>query len=199
MLEYLLAKLKPFIIFIGAIHAPYSHKKISGKHYYEWRGFIEVGTVLLTKTEGELSNIINPSRLKHAGIYIGNISGIRYVAEAKGEGVVFTDLVTFLTSKDVVVGCKPKFIRGEKYIFDAQLQRASMKMQGIPYDYLFEHGNKAFYCFELAVECLRNIYPEIRFKCREIIKGKRIYDESTFLDPQFFEVVFDSRGGTDAS
>jgi len=107
--RFILTCLKPFVIWFGSLYAPFTRKKVTGKHYYLLRDEIEVGTVLLTVTEGEFSNLINPEKLKHAGTYVGNIlgTGVRYVIEAVGKGVVLTDLVTFLTTKDLVVGCKP--------------------------------------------------------------------------------------------
>ena len=114
--DKLLKFLTPLVRWTGNIYMPFSRKKITGKHYYIWRDEIEVGTVLLTKTRGEFSNIINPTSIKHAAIDVGRItdSEICYVLEALGKGVVLTDLVTFLTKKDIVVGCKPKFIRDKE-------------------------------------------------------------------------------------
>lgn len=192
--DYLLSFLKPFIIFWGKLHFPFTHKKITGKHYYQWRDKIEIGTVFLTKTRGELSNLINPTELKHAAIYVGKIKSdeICYVQEALGSGVVYTDLVSFLTSKDLVVGLKPKFIR-EVNGFDYMIHEAARLYHGKPYDYLFNKDGKAFYCFELVAACFKSVYSELQLKCKEIVKGKRIYDENTFLDPEFFEIIFDSR------
>lgn len=184
--------LKPFVIFIGKFGLP--KRKITGEHYYNWRDDIKPGTVLLTKTNYELSNLINPTEIKHAGIYVGNMGSgkVCYVLEAVGKGVVLTDLVSFLTSKDLVVGCRPKFIRSED-TFNYSLHEAARLYNGKPYDYLFNKDKKAFYCFELAATCLKYVYSELQLNCTEIIKGKRIYDENTFLDPQFFEIIFDSR------
>lgn len=194
MYNFILKTLKPFIIFWGKLHYPFTHKKITGKHYYAWRNKISIGTVLLTKTKGEFSNLINPLEIKHGAIYVGKILGddICYVAESTGRGVVLTDLVSFLTSKDIVIGVEPKFIRN-KEIFEVELKDAALKFQGVPYDYMFQHGEKAFYCFEFVATCFKSVYSEIQFKCKEIVKGKRIYDANTFLDKDFFNVVFDSR------
>jgi len=185
---------RPFIIFWGKLHYPFTHKLINGEDYYRLRSKIEIGTVLLTKTRGELSNIINPAKMKHAGIFVGRMKEeeIFYVMEATAEGVVFTDLVTFMTTKDEIVICKPNFIR-DKADFNTKVQKLALKLKGIPYDYLFNPDGTAFYCFELAAITFRNVYSEVQLQCNEIIKGKRIYNEKTFLDKDFFEVVYDSR------
>ena len=194
--DFLLTIVMPFVKWWGKLHLPFTHKKVTGEHYYSWRDSIEIGTVLLTKTNGELSNLINPTNLKHAGLYVGKVfpnSDVRYVIEANKYGVVYTDLVTFLTTKDVVVGVLPRFIRTSKAIFNKKLKSVADKYVGLPYDYLFNKDGRAFYCFELAATCLKDIYPELGLKCREILKGKRIYDENTFLDDKYFRIVFDSR------
>lgn len=185
----------PIVKIWAKIHSPYSRKKINGTHYYKIRDKIKIGDVFVTKTNGEFSNIINPAELKHAAIYVGRISNseICYVAEAVGRGVVLTDLVSFLTSKDIVVQCKPKFIRQDLKSFEYNIQDYIQKVIGLPYDYLFNKDGKAFYCFELCAEALKYVYAELRLECVEIIKAKRIYDHNTFLDEKFFEIVFDSR------
>jgi len=193
--DFILTAITPFVIVWGKIHWPFTHKKISGADYYKWRDSIEVGTVLLSKVNGEFSNIINPTELKHAGIYVGNMGSgeIYYVLEAVGRGVVLTDLVTFITTKDILVGCKPKFIREDSDGFIYAIHEYARKVKGSPYDYLFNSDGKAFYCFELAAMCLKSVYSEIQFKCIEIVKSKKIYSEETFLDTDFFEIIFDSR------
>lgn len=192
--DFLLLLLKPLVVLLGKIGLP--KRKVTGKDYYRWRDDIEIGTVILTKTNYELSNLINPTEIKHAGIYVGNLGlgKVCYVMEAVGAGVVFTDLVTFLTTKDIAVGCKPIFIR-DKEVFEKEILNFANKVIGMPYDYLFNKNGKAYYCFELAAMSFKNVYSELQLKCKEIVKGKRIFDENTFLDEDFFEVIFDSRVG----
>lgn len=188
--DILLTLLKPLIFIMGKIGLP--HRKITGKHYFKYRDSIEIGTVLLTRTDWELSNLTNPCELKHAAIYVGNIFGdeIKYVFEETGEGAILTDLVTFMLGKDIVVGCSFKH---RKEILQAELQKTVLRFKGTPYDYLFDRGVKSMYCFELAAMCLQDIFPSLKLKVREILKGKQIFDHNTFLDSEFFEIVFDSR------
>jgi hypothetical protein len=191
--DILLTLLRPFIVVFGKIGLP--KRKVTGADYFKFRDSINVGTVLLTKTNFEFSNLINPTELKHAGIYVGNVFGdeVKYVFESVGEGAILTDLVTFMTTKDIVVGCE---LRSRNPAQTSQgLPKTVLRFKGIKYDYLFKDGGKAFYCFELAAECLKDIYPGINFKCREIVKGKKIYDHNTFLDDDIFKVVFDTRKG----
>lgn len=192
LINFFLELITPVVKFVGQFHMPFSRKKISGADYYRWRDLIEPGMVILTKTEGELSNLLNPTKIKHAGIYIGPIdsSGICYVAEAVGKGVVLTDLVTFLTTKDVAVGCFPKGFKTE--MADALCEEA-LGFLHVPYDFIFKLGKEAFYCFELAGTCLETVIPSLQLKLNEIVKSKVIYDENTFLDTNNFNILFDSR------
>ena len=190
--QFILKVLKPFVVWWGKLHLPFTHKKINGKHYYLLRDKINIGTVLLTTTYGEFSNLINPEKIKHAGIYVGDIdnTGIRYVVEAVGRGVVKTDLVTFLTTKDLVIGCEPTFLD----IKDTNLiPYEAQRVLGIPYDYLFEHGSKAMYCFETIAHIFKMVRPEIQLKEKEVVKGKKIYSYETYLkDSDKFNIVFNS-------
>lgn len=181
----------PFIKWFGGLHFPFTHKKVTGRHYYLLRDKINIGTVLLTKTYGELSNLINPEKMKHAAIYVGDVdgTGVRYVVEAVGRGVVKTDLVTFLTTKDLILGCEAKYLRANDR---AVLQKEALSIVGIPYDYLFNKGGEAFYCFEAVAHILKMVRPEIRLKTYEVVKGKLIYGYETFLDEKYFEITFDS-------
>lgn len=188
--DFLLTILTPIIKFIGLFGLP--PRKITGVTYYQQRDNIEVGTVLLTKTYYELSNLINPTELKHGGIFIGDFWGIPTVLEATTKGVKVTNLVSFLYDKDELVICKPKFLREGFYHI---AQKSARQYFNLPYDYLFNKDAKAFYCFELIGKVFNDAYPELRFKCREIVKGKRIFDHNSFLDNDFFDVVFDSRKG----
>jgi len=190
--DWLLKKLKPFTVWWGKLHLPFTRKKITGKFYYKVRDLIEPGTVLLTSTHGEFSNLINPVDIKHGAIYIGKAAdGICYVTEALGRGVVKTDLITFLTTKDVVVGVKPTFLLPQEAPL---IKMEAEKLIGIPYDYLFQKDRKKLYCFENIATVFKAVRPDLNLKCTEIVKGKRIYDSNTFLkDAEKFTLMFDSR------
>lgn len=188
--DILLTLLRPFIIIFGKIGLP--KRKFTGIEYYKYRDLITVGDVLLTKTNFEFSNLINPTELKHGAIYVGRIFGdeICYVFESTGQGAVLTDLVTFLTGKDIVVCTRFNSITP---LLTEVLPKTVLRFKGIPYDYLFRNGGKAFYCFELAAACINDVYPHASLKCREIVKSKKIFDHNTFLDESMFNVVFDTR------
>lgn len=188
--DLLLTLLTPFIYLGGFIDLP--KRKVDGSHYYKFRDKINVGTVLLTKSNWAFSNLYNPAKMKHAGIYVGRVlqDDVCYVFEATRHGAVLTDLVSFLTSKDRVIGCDYKYLTPR---FAEVNPKTVLTLKGLPYDYLFKPTGKALYCFELCVACLNVVYPSTNFKVKEIIKNKKIYDHNTFLDENMFTIVFDTK------
>ena len=182
------------MVFFGRIGFP--PRTITGKDYFNLRDEIKIGSVLLSKTYYEFSNIYNPTKLKHAAIYVGAIKNdkVLYVAEATEAGTKFTDLVTFMLHADEIVIVHPKFIREDVEMFNRKIQKAANTFVGTPYDYIFKEGAKAFYCFELVIAVFNSAYEEIRFKQKTIFKSKMVYDDNTFFDKRLFDTKFDSRG-----
>ena len=150
MIKWLLKKLVPVVKFFGRLHLPYTHKQIGGEEYYMIREHIHPGDIILSQTFGEFSNLINPSQWKHAAVYVGGHK-IKYVVEAIGEGVVHTDLVTHLTTKDRLAILRPKRPNVMNAVVEAE------KLIGIPYDFEFSPGDTELYCSELVGV----VYPEL--------------------------------------
>lgn len=118
---------------------------------------------------------------------------IRYVIEATGKGVIATDLVSFLTSKDLVVGKKATFCSASEA---KQASTLSLYDLGKPYDYAFSHDEKAKYCFEVGADAYEKAVKNKVLKRVEYkIFGIKVYD--VFLSASFetedWETVFDSR------
>lgn len=186
----LLSKLEPLTKWIGKVHVPWSVKKITGRQYYLCRDKIRPGHIFLTTTDGQLSNLFNPSRLKHGGLFVGG-SPVENIVEAVGKGVVETDLISFMTSKDQLVVVKPKFGNSAQH---AQVCREIHALIGYKYDYEFESGDKEFYCFEAIIHAYKKVFPNKEFKTTEVVKNKKIYDSTTFTkDPENWEIVVDLR------
>jgi uncharacterized protein YycO len=133
----------PITKYLGKMHAPFSHKLVTGRDYYNAREILKPGHVLLTRTEGEFSNLMIPGFWTHAAIYDGE----ERIIEATGAGVVWTDLVTFLMRKDHVAVYRPDFAT------EYDMQHAAdwaERQRGKGYDYEFKGDNEAFYCSELV-------------------------------------------------
>jgi len=189
--SWILNLVTPLVKFLSKLHSPYSHKCVKGSDYYNVRDIIDVGTIFLTRTNGELANLINPGLLKHAAIYIGDCdgTGIRYVVEATLSGTKKTDLVSFMLTKDVVIGCRPKFLTDEER---ALIPTEAKRIIGVPYDFVFDYTeSKRFYCYEAVAYLLKMVRPEINIKKKEVIKGKSIYSFESFLeDSNLFTKIF---------
>lgn len=222
--------LKPVLLWINDhLSIPFSVKKVTGDHYYLWRNQINKGYVLLTNTNGQGSNLVNPSAIRHGGIYFGK--GLRtalknrivelerqggkngpqierlkmilnkyqpedeicYVLEAVKEGFIPTNLVKFLTTKDRVKIMKPTFCSNQEMIA-AALQ--AMDFLGLPYDFGFQAGNGAKYCFEAiahSYEAVKNVkLPMIP----TYLWGTKVYEayrSKTFTDDkERWQCVIDS-------
>tara|TARA_R110000787_G_scaffold5686_9_gene20560 strand:- start:2018 stop:2614 length:597 start_codon:yes stop_codon:yes gene_type:complete len=189
--DFIMKKLKPIVIWWGGFHMPFSRKKVTGKHYFATRENINVGDVLLATTNGEFSNLINPEKIKHGGLYVGDIlgSGIMYVIEATGKGTILTDLVSFLTTKDLVIGTRMVDVNTGNTL---QIQKTSMTYLGRKYDYLFENDDDDVYCFELAARILEEV-ASVELTQFEVVPGKSTYSYKTFLGDEKFITTFNTK------
>lgn len=138
----------PMTKFLGKLHAPYSHKMITGYDYYAAIEALKKGHVLITRTRGEFSNNFIPGFFTHAAIYYGGPSEL--IIEAVGEGVRYIPLAQFMLHKDFVAILEPTFIDEAKMSIASEV---AWSLKGTPYDYFFEPGHKAFYCSELVQFC----------------------------------------------
>lgn len=187
--EFFLRVAKPITRFFAYRRFPFTRKKITGLDYFSWRDLIEPGTVMLTTTKGELSNLLNPARIKHGGIYVGHTlweefdEEVPTVVEAVGRGVVKTDLVSFLTQKDYIVGLEPCF----KIDYE-NLTKLSLASIGSGYDYYFKKDNKKYYCFELIAHLFEQS-SGVSLKMFDYW-GHSVYNPDSFLRGDHFRIVF---------
>ena len=159
----------PIIQFIGKIHLPFTSKEKLMSNYYEIESLLQHGDVILSTSYGHLSNIINPSKWKHALMYIGKENNIPYIIEAVGEGVVKKSLAQWLSSKDEI--CILRF--NEEILSSIQKIEAVnwiKKQLGKPYDYSFDSQTndkfKNFYCSELVYYSIKAGNPEAPIELR---------------------------------
>lgn len=165
----------PFTKVMGQLHMPFTHRRMSHRHYYDLESRIKPGTVLVTRCRGELSNLFIPGEFTHAAIYGGEqavfFGGRRLmvpiVFEAIGEGVVATPLASFVLTKDRIMALEPKFC--DQAGMDAAV-KAALGHIGLPYDFLFSNDHKAFYCSELVFRSYREaVGDQMKFVEREIL------------------------------
>lgn len=160
----LLIKLTAWISpYIGKIHAPWAHKKVKSKDYRDFTmKFLDEGTILISKTNGEVTNLFIPAFWSHAAIY----TGAGTVIESIGEGVVETDLIDYMMTKDFIVAVKPKMATVPQMSKAVDFARSQL---GKPYDYSFQKDVKAFYCSELVQWSYNQANEYIPFDMKEVL------------------------------
>lgn len=225
LIEKIITMASPVVTWWGHLHIPFTHKKINGRHVYKFSPGFQKGDVLCSETKGEFSNIINPSKIKHAAIFYGtglksavlkeiealeygdldrvNLQKmitdyeiddhIPYVIEAIGRGVVPTDIITFMTEKDIFVQVRSKF--GSEVASKAAEESLNYLLW--PYDYDFKIGNKKIYCFELCAASYINVDKVLygpQIKEVEMVGFIKAYDYTTFMeDDAHWGTLVDSR------
>lgn len=190
--QFIFKILTPFIVWTGHIYMPFSRKQVKGEHYYGVRGMLEVGDVLLTKTRGEFSNLINPEEMKHGAICVGDFlgTGVYYILEATKYGVKLSPLATFMLSKDHIQGFRPNFITDTQRLLAKQV---SDLMIGKPYDYQFTDGTEAMYCFEVVANFFLFSKSEVTLRQYEKLPDLWIYSCKTFSESSDFTKLFDTK------
>ena len=118
---------------------------------------------------------------------------ICYVIEAVGKGVVATNLVKFMTTKDRLLIIEPTYCGPREMLLAS---RTALYWLGLPYDYGFNHDETAKYCFEVVADAYEKSVPDVKLK-RQVwsVLGNRLYDTfmgETFLDKSKFKVLIDS-------
>ena len=186
----LLKMLFPLFVWIGDKHMPFTRKKITGKHYYALRDQITPGSIILTRTQGELTTILIPGYWTHAAIYVGIVDGVETVVEAVGSGVRKVDLVSFLTSKDDIAVMVPCFCGNDVMQLAA---KSCLAQVGKDYDYEFdwEMGNqKAFYCAELPYwGYLQNLH-DMPFELKDTLGEPTIKPDDYYLAEDYWALVY---------
>ena len=191
LLTFLVNITRPFLKPILTMASPWSHKKISGMDYYKIKSLLQEGDVILSKTYGNFSNVLNPSELKHGAIFIGQ-EPIEYVVEATGDGVVKTDLVSHIMTKDEIVVTRLKLFKDDNIQFAKDAACFANSQIGKEYDYNFSSGNNKYYCFELVADSINKLERGIELKQFKKV-GTLYYLSDTFLDPELFDIIYDSR------
>lgn len=157
--------LRPFLKWASGVHLPYTHKKVTGLDYYNLRRHLIPGVIFLTKIEGDLTSILIPGYWSHAAIYAPDNSKYpsELVMEAEGQGVIRTDLASFVTTKDGLVALEPKNLGPKKEQIMARAAEIASGQKGKLYDFNFKlhftmHGvtptnpigPEEFYCSKLV-------------------------------------------------
>ena len=173
--------------FVGKIHMPYSRKKLSSKHVRELEQILKPGMILLSHTRGEFSNYFIPGFWAHVAIVDDNHD----VIEAVAKGVVMTDLIDFVMTKDAVMVVDALFIHEDQRMAVVEEAR---KHLGKPYDFELVQSNiEKFYCSELAYLSLKAASGELPFTLRKTLGRYTITPQDFENAKAKFDTIYDSR------
>lgn len=175
---------------IGNIASPWTRKLITAEDYRSFKSLLlDEGTILITKTNGELGNLFIPDFWSHSAIYTGSSS----VIEAIGKGVVETDLIDFMMKKDFIIAVKPNKATVPDMAKAVEVAKTQI---GKPYDYSFKHSDvEAFYCSELIQWSYNQSNKEIAFNNKTVFGVITLTPDD--LVGEGFEVVWASKSCAD--
>ena len=139
--------MKKFFAFMAKVvakfHMPFNHKKMTELDCLKVINLMQDGDILLSKTNGELSNVFL-EEYSHAGIVNKSM-----IFEAVTGGTKVTDPMFFLSRKDGVILLRPRFkveINDLNYFLHENLNKA--------YDFEFEDRDGQFYCYEYVASAI---------------------------------------------
>lgn len=148
--ELLFSFLTPILKVTAIIHAPWTHKKVTGEDYFKIWPILKPGTIFVTKIRGDLTDILVPGYYSHAAIYCPKPGATldEIVVQAERDGVGTIDLVSFLTSKDDVLVLEPNCLGDKKDAVMARAAEIAAGLIGDPYDFHFSYQSTptSFYC-----------------------------------------------------
>lgn len=174
----------PISKLFGKITAPWIVKRVNYTDYNSIFMMHQQGDVLLSYTKGHLTNLFIAGEFKHAAMVCDGC-----VIEAIGEGVVKTALFDFLRTKDRVALLRPNFCTAFESMSAAEIAKQFI---GYQYDYLFEAGNKQFYCSELWIYCY-NLIIGNRNPFKAEYEKRMVEPNDFFKAKEKFILVYDSK------
>lgn len=166
-------KIFPRPMFI--VHDP-SYFKMTGHKILEVMDKLQLGDVILRGYDMYLDSRWIPDKagFSHGAIYLGD----NKIAHAVAAGVSETNVIEFCECDRIAI-CRPK--KGQKA---AVAKAKKFLKEKVPYDYGFQRGTSALYCFELCGECYKNLdvptYTVKKF-------FGLVQRKSTFLAESFFK------------
>jgi len=158
--------------------------QVGGKKVLDIIKTLKPGDIILRGYNKYLDGKFIPSKTKfsHGAVYIGEGKIIHAVAE----GVSLTNVIDF-TRCDRIAIFRP--INGQ----DEAIKRAKEFLgTKVPYDFGFERGVSALYCFELCGECYKELdIPHYTVKkFFGLVKRNNVYLADSFFNSPDLKCVF---------
>ena len=161
-----------------------SYFKMDGVHVRKAIDVIKPGDVILRGYDNYLDSWFIDDELKysHAAVYVGNNQVIHAVAE----GVSKIDILDFMQCDRICI------FRPSAFQEEAIAKAEKFVENNVPYDFIFQKGDSALYCFELAAECYKKLnVQKIKLKKFFGLLHKTVYLARSFRDNESFKCVFE--------
>lgn len=149
--------------------------KMDGEHISEALAILKPGDVMLRGYDSYLDGkfIDDPHGYSHGAIYVGKGKVIHAVAK----GVSEEHAIDFMECDRICI------LRPKKCTKSAIAYAKKFLKDSTPYDFLFEYGANAMYCFELCAYC----YPKLDIRRLEIKKFFGLVKRYAYLADSFRE------------
>lgn len=189
--------LAPFLFWVGRLHWPFSHRRLSQSHVKLALGVLLPGDVIITEQDGAPSNLLIPGDYTHAAVYSPDTDGSPEVIEATSPGVHPLGLYDFLMTKDRFMILRST--EGDA-VAGGLAAHAARSYIGRRYDIMFrmsvDYGDKLgdldIYCAELAFVAWRDACPQMTFRPR-LVAGAYTIEPMDFARSPLWRQVLEVR------
>lgn len=156
----------PLIDLLSRVDAP--KRGVNIYDYYTVDDLISEGDILLSRSNWSLVNLFIPT-----------------VIESTRQGVHYTDLATFMLTKDKILVRSPKVTewQAEKVVFEAS------RLIGRKYDKEMRTGNEAFYCFELLWWAFERVRDTGWIKTKELLGESTVTGDDLQSSNKFKDII----------
>ena len=165
-------------MFICRINMPYSQHKMTEEMCDKIIQSVQLGDVLLIRTNGELTTLMQPSKWTHSVLVLTQM----HAFEATTKGTRLTDLMYILARCDEAMLLRPKFLINNDHMVEYALPLVNR-----PYDFKFESSDEELYCHEATSKILEHA-SGVEIPQVDTPLGKKWLPDS-FLKSNLFEVI----------
>jgi len=182
----------PAVRWLGGLHLPFTHKKVSALMVRDMIKVMRPGDILVSTALGEFSNLLIKGRYKHVSIFCSE----HCVVESVKQGVRSIDIFQALMTRDRVMVLRSLEATPEQAKEAADI---AMGLIGTPYDWGFmiperdsAESNKEFYCAELIWHCHRVANPDTKFTLREVFGVRTVIPDHFAEAKKYWQTVWSS-------
>lgn len=174
-------KIYKFPMFI--IYDPYEYA-MDGEHMQKALDILKPGDVILRGYDHYMDGyfINDPLKYSHGAIYVGD----NKIIHASATGVGYIHAIDFMKCDRVCI------FRPAKHQQSAVNLAKKLAKDHIQYDFLYESGNNALYCYELVALCYKKMnIQKLEFKKFFGLLKRNAYLANSFRENENFTIVFE--------